>query len=568
MKKRFHPYHWLIVLIGTVGFAQQPQMSGNNYLPGQVIHDPNNPTKMVYNRDLNKDGQLDPFFLCGPGDPEGFLYRGKRNPNGTRSGDQVQLVKKMVQYGGNSAYVVAVRTNGGDATKSHEKDPTTYPDVLHNPWIDQDNHKGLNQDILDQWEMWFAKMDNSGILIYFFIYDDGIRIGPKLGWPLDDQGNLHSGEKAFVQGLVKRFKHHKRLIWCIMEEDQEIGKDWQAHVSKIAEAIHEADDHNHIIATHQHGGNIFYHKGDPYISQFALQTDKKVVIEKEPYRKWMREAYANTDGMYSVVMSEDYVHGQFSIPNNSREECRQRNWIAAMASTYVMVLGMDIANTPREWLNDCKIIQTFFERTNFNQMIPNDSLATHETESVLVNPGYDYILYGANATRTLGINHLEKGRYTLRWLDCISGKINEQKHILLKDGANDWAKPSGFGKEVALYLEREDKRPVAGASVVAKRSSSVQKAAQKTVPEVESVSIKVAPDREVSIQLAYSDPDGGPGPYTFTIVSKPKHGVLTGVGNDRVYKPNKGFKGVDQFSWKVNDGSTDSNKAVITINVE
>ena len=31
------------------------------------------------------------FFMCGPGDPEDFLYRGTSNPDGTRSGDQVQV---------------------------------------------------------------------------------------------------------------------------------------------------------------------------------------------------------------------------------------------------------------------------------------------------------------------------------------------------------------------------------------------------------------------------------------------------------------------------------------------
>ena len=567
-KQFFRPHHWLLLLIGTVGFAQQTPSAGKNQLPGQVIHDPANPTKLVYNRDSDKDGKLDPFFLCGPGDPEAFLYRGKRNADGTRSGDQMQLIHKMMMYGGNSAYIVAVRTHGGDSPKSHEEEPVIYPDTLHNPWIDQNNHKGLNSAMLDQWEQWFAEMDRNGILIYFFIYDDGIHIGPRLGWPLDEKGALHPGEKAFVQGLVKRFKHHKHLIWCVMEEDQEIGKDWKAHTSKIAEAIAQADNHNHIIATHQHGGNVFFHKGDPNISQFALQTDKKVVIEKKPFRKWMLDAYANAEGMYSVVMSEDFVHGKISVPNKNREECRQRNWISAMASAYVMVLGMDIAHTPTEWLNDCKIIQHFFERTNFNQMVPNDSLAANETEYVLVNPGYDYILYGSNTTSQLGLRQGLKGRFTLRWLDCISGKTTEQKQVLLNGGANEWDKPVSFGKEVALYIEREDKRPSVEVARVAKQSGSVPNVVQKTTPKIESVSVKVAPDNEEPIQLAYSDPDGGPGPYTFTIIAQPKHGVLSGVGNDRVYKPKKGFKGVDQFSWKVNDGSADSNEAVVTIRIE
>lgn len=63
-------------------------------LPGQIIQDPIYPNGLVYNRDANRDGALDPFFLCGAGDPEGFLYRGKRNPDGTRKRDQAEIVTR------------------------------------------------------------------------------------------------------------------------------------------------------------------------------------------------------------------------------------------------------------------------------------------------------------------------------------------------------------------------------------------------------------------------------------------------------------------------------------------
>lgn len=45
-------------------------------LEGQIVIDPLNPVYPVYNRDSNNNGILDPFFLIGPGDPEGFLYLG------------------------------------------------------------------------------------------------------------------------------------------------------------------------------------------------------------------------------------------------------------------------------------------------------------------------------------------------------------------------------------------------------------------------------------------------------------------------------------------------------------
>ena len=98
-------------------------------------------------------------FICGPGDPEEFLYRGTRNPDGTRAGDQRALIRKLIEHGGNSIYMQAVRTHGGDAK----------PDTTHNPFIDSVPAKGLDERVLAQWEEWFTLMDENEILIYFFI---------------------------------------------------------------------------------------------------------------------------------------------------------------------------------------------------------------------------------------------------------------------------------------------------------------------------------------------------------------------------------------------------------------
>src|SRR4030095_4696042 len=41
-----------------------------------------------------------PFFLAAIGDPEGFLYRGKRHPDGTRDGGQTAIIRKLGRPGG------------------------------------------------------------------------------------------------------------------------------------------------------------------------------------------------------------------------------------------------------------------------------------------------------------------------------------------------------------------------------------------------------------------------------------------------------------------------------------
>ena len=70
------------------------------------------------------------FFLCAPGSPEGFLYRGTLNPNGTRNGDQAGLLATLAPTKANGIYLMAVRSHGGDGT------------ATENPFVDNDPSKG------------------------------------------------------------------------------------------------------------------------------------------------------------------------------------------------------------------------------------------------------------------------------------------------------------------------------------------------------------------------------------------------------------------------------------------
>ena len=71
----------------------------------------------------------------------------------------------------------------------------------------------------------------------------------------------------------------------------------------------------------------------------------------------------------------------------------------------------------------------------------------------------------------------------------------------------------------------------------------------------------------IDIPLRYSDPDGGPGPYTVTIQSQPTEGILTGEDTSWMYSPDMGFVGNDSFMWSVNDGAGESPISLITISI-
>ncbi len=386
---------------------------------GQIAVSPKNPRWLVR---YDAKGKHKPFFMCGPGDPEGFLYRGKRNADGTRDGDQTKLIAKLKPTGANCIYLMAVRSHGGDGEKTH------------NPFIDNDPAKGLNLKVLDQWEKWFAEMDKSGIVIFFFFYDDSARI-----WKTGDK--VGPAERKFLRGLVKRFKHHRNLIWCVAEEYQERFS--VKRVSNIAAEIRAADEFAHPIAVHKLSGLDFSEfADDPNIDQFAVQYGAKT---PEDLHAGLLKAWKKAGGRYNLNMSEVTNHGVGA-------EARKKNWACAMAGAYVMIIGMDIASTPVGYLNDCGRLVKFFESTNFHEMTPHDELVAGDTEYVLAKPGEAYIAYSSKRTGKIGLKGKFKGAYTLTWMDCATGKSVIQSGVKVSAVNPVFSPPAGFGKEVAVYI--------------------------------------------------------------------------------------------------------------------
>ena len=115
-----------------------------------------------------------------------------------------------------------------------------------------------------------------------------------------------------------------------------------------------------------------------------------------------------------------------------------------------------------------------------------------------------------------------------------------------------------FGEEVVLYINRVDRRPERNQTYIQSDSQVLSGSTENIPPTVEDIILNIERNTIHNIQLRFVDADGGPGPYEITIIEGPEHGVLSGVGNDRIFQPTKNFRGKDQFTWKVNDGKDDS----------
>ena len=206
-----------------------------------------------------------------------------------------------------------------------------------NPFVDSDPARGLDEDILDQSEEWFTLMDRNGILIYLFFYDDGSRI-----WDTGDR--VGPEERAFVEAIVARFKHHENLIWVVGEESEERYR--TVCVQAIAEVIRWADERGHLIGDHHHSGTTFkaWQPGGA-IDHFSMQLNKT-----DEAHAGAIEALQKAAGRYQVIFSES------TAMRTDPDGMRHHAWAVAMGGVMPMLLRMDIAATPVEILHQCRFL--------------------------------------------------------------------------------------------------------------------------------------------------------------------------------------------------------------------
>jgi PKD repeat protein len=72
-------------------------------------------------------------------------------------------------------------------------------------------------------------------------------------------------------------------------------------------------------------------------------------------------------------------------------------------------------------------------------------------------------------------------------------------------------------------------------------------------------------DTAVDITLTGSDVEGSA--LSFVVLGPLAHGTLTGTGATRTYTPDPNFQGADSFTYRVNDGTANSNVATVQIEV-
>jgi len=98
-------------------------------------------------------------------------------------------------------------------------------------------------------------------------------------------------------------------------------------------------------------------------------------------------------------------------------------------------------------------------------------------------------------------------------------------------------------------------------------SFSITKGTSPPAPPVSNnQAVAVNKNTAKTITLTAIDPNNDP--LTYSIVTPPAHGTLTGTAPNLIYNPDADYLGPDTFTFKANDGTFDSNIATVSITVQ
>ncbi|MEA1909873.1 MAG: Ig-like domain-containing protein, partial [Patescibacteria group bacterium] len=89
--------------------------------------------------------------------------------------------------------------------------------------------------------------------------------------------------------------------------------------------------------------------------------------------------------------------------------------------------------------------------------------------------------------------------------------------------------------------------------------------ASNTAPVAQDNSVTTDESTPVDITLVATDAEDDE--LTYTIISHPEQGTLSGTAPAIIYTPNAGYNGQDSFTFSANDSSSDSNTATVSITV-
>ncbi len=152
----------------------------------------------------------------------------------------------------------------------------------------------------------------------------------------------------------------------------------------------------------------------------------------------------------------------------------------------------------------------------------------------------------SSADGTYAISGLPSGSYTVQFSYC-QGGLTEQWY----NGKNSQSTANAIA--------------VTAPQTVSAINGTLDLSRIRFAPVALPQNVQVVAGSAKSITLDAEEYNGSR--LTYALVSQPAHGTVSGLPPNVVYTPAAGYSGADSFAFKVNDGTTDSNVAAVSLTV-
>jgi VCBS repeat-containing protein len=247
---------------------------------------------------------------------------------------------------------------------------------------------------------------------------------------------------------------------------------------------------------------------------------------------------ADGDPLTAVLVS-DVTHGTLTLsPNGSFTYMPDANYAGADSFTYRASDGMDTSNLAT--------VSITITPVNDAPVAVNDSYSTAENTTLEVN-----------APGVLGNDtDVDGDTLTAVWAeDPTHGDLT-----LNANGSFTYTPDTGYSGTDSFNYKAYD-----GTTQSAPATVTINVSEVNFPPVANPQSVTTNEDTAKAITLTGTDADGDP--LTYSVVTPPSHGTLSGTAPNLTYTPVTNYNGSDSFTFKVNDETADSNTATVSITI-
>jgi len=444
-------------------------------------------------------GQLKPITLH-PKNQHYFLYNDKATVLITSGEHYGALINLDFNY---KTYLEELRSNGLNMTRiftgayaepkgSFKIDRNSLapgPNRFICPWPrsnEQGYAGGGNKFDLTKWdESYFARIKDlmsvareNGVVVEFTFfcpfYDDsqwavspmnavnnvnGIGNGARTDvYTLDRNGSLLLIQDSLVRKMVETLNEYENLIFEICNEPYFGGvtMEWQHHIASLIQETEKKLKKTHLISQNIANGSALITDPHPGVSVFNFHYATPPVAVTKNYH--LNKCIGDNETGFKAQADSTYRKEgwEFILAGGALYNNLDYSFAPSFEKGTYKYGAQQPGGGSTALRQQLRYLKTFVEKFDFVSMKPDSTVITDGIPAgarahVLTEPGKQYAVYVLHGNKVnFGLN-LPAGKYSMQWLDPVTGEYSKKKTLRHAGGRAELASPA-YVFDIALRI--------------------------------------------------------------------------------------------------------------------